>query len=218
MLQLHVKGTIDGTISLADGELAKLASAIAAANAAAGDTERHELMGATAERYMDVEFPERWELVETREGESYTWPEGPDKYTEFNIYEGRTSRGVIRLAIGRCQRTEVWGRDRVYLITFHITAGGKRPLCEFLEVDNQATSGEFIAIIRGNGDSGRGMYSPGAHLPGAYRRLRIETYSDRIQFKGAWTKQAVVAKDGDIDSMLNHSLIQADQRFEIRPA
>jgi hypothetical protein len=218
MLQLQVKGTIEGTISLDDVELAKLGRAIAEANAAPGGAERQELTGATAERYIDVEFPERWELVETREGESYTWPEGPDEYTEFNVYEGRTSRGVIRLAIGRCERTAVWGRDRVYLITFHITAGGKRPLCEFLEVDDYRASREFVAIIRGNGDSGRGMYSPDAHLPGVYRKLRVETYSDRIQFKGAWTKRAVVAEESDIESMLNHSLIQADQRFEIRPS
>jgi hypothetical protein len=218
VLQLQVRGTIEGTITLDDAELAKLAGAIAAANGGPAETDRQRLTGETAERSMDVEFPEHWELVETRDGETYTWPEGPDEYTEFNIYEGRTPRGVIRLAIGRCERTRVWGRDRVYMITFHITAGGKRPLCEFLEVDDHATSREFIAIIRGNGDSGRGMYSPSAPLPGAYRKLRIEIYSDRIRSKGAWTKQAVVAQDGDIDSMLNHSLIQADQRFEIRPA
>lgn len=218
MLELRVKGTIDGTISIDDGELARLAQAIAGANAAASDPERQELTGATAERYMDVAFPEHWELVATREGESYTWPAGSDEYIDFNIYEGRTARGAIRLAIGRCDRTEVWGRDRVYLITFHITSGGKRPLCEFLETDDHATSREFIAIIRGNGDSGRGMYGPGVHLPGAYRKLRTEIYSDRIAFKGAWTKQAVVAHEGDIESMLNHSLIQADQRFDIRPS
>ncbi len=218
MLELQVKGTISGTIAIDDTELAKLAQAVAGANAAHEDPERQGLTGAVAERYMDVEFPGRWELVATREGETYTWPQGPDEYTNFQIYEGRTPRGTIRLAVGRCERTEVWGRDRVYLITFHITAGGKRPLCEFLETDDHATSREFIAIIRGNGDSGRGMYSPGAHLPGAYRKLRIETYSDRIAFKGAWTKQAVVAQEDDIDSMLNHSLIQAEQRFDIRPS
>lgn len=218
MLELQVKGTISGTIVLDDTELAKLAQAVAQAKAAHDDPERQGLTGAGTERYMDVDFPGRWELVATRDGETYTWPQGPDRYTNFQIYEARTDLGTIRLAVGRCERTEVWGRNRVYLITFHMTSGGKRPLCEFLETDDHATSRDFIAIIRGNGHSGRGMYSPGAPLPGAYRKLRIETYSDRIAFKGAWTKQAVVAKEGDIDSMLNHSLIQAEQRFDIRPS
>ena len=92
------------------------------------DADRQEFTGTQAERYLDVELPERWEVVETRKGETYYWPQGPDEYTDFTVYEGRTDRGTIRLAIGRCQRTEVWGRDRIYMITFHITAGGKRPL------------------------------------------------------------------------------------------
>lgn len=62
------------------------------------------------------------------------------------------------------------------------------------------------------------MYGAADHLPGAYRRFRIELYNQRITYKGAWAKQAVVAAEGDVDTMLSHSLIQADHRFNIRPS
>jgi hypothetical protein len=219
MLQLRVKGTIDGEITFDDDEIAKLGRALGIATAVTPiDVERQELTGTAADRYMDVEFPERWTVVETREGETYYWPKATEEYSDFTVYEGRTGRGTIRLAIGRCQRVEVWGRNRPYLITFHITAGGKRPLCEFVATDDFSSTRELVAIIRGTGDSQRGMYGPGAHLPGAYRNLRVEIVKDRIGFKGAYNKQAIVAAEDDIDTMLNHSLIQAELRFEIRPS
>jgi len=172
---------------------------------------------AEGERYLDVEFPD-WVLIDERLGETYQWPKvPPEVYDPFTVYEGTTSRGSIRMGIGRCQRTQTWGRDRVYLITFLITKGGKRPLCEFLATDDYATTGETVAIIRGLG-RGRSMYGPSNVLPSPYRHLRIENYRDRIDFSGSWNKQAVVAHEDDAATMLNHSLIQADLRFNIRPS
>jgi hypothetical protein len=173
----------------------------------------------SGERAIDVEFPEEWIAVEDREGESYQWPNVPlEDYDPFTVYEGTTSRGSIRLAVGRCQRAHVFGRDRLYLITFHITAGGKRPLCEFVEADDYESTGELVAIIRGNGTAKRSMFPPGSNLPGAYRKLRVETYSDRIVWRGSYGQLAVVANEGDADAMLNHTLIQAAFRFAIEPS
>jgi hypothetical protein len=165
-----------------------------------------------------VELPTSWRKVEERAGETYMWPQGEDVYDPFTVYEGTTSRGTIRLAIGWCRRAPVWGKDRLYLITFHVTAGGKRPLCEFLETDDYTNTGELVAIIRGTGESKRGMYGPEDVLPSPYRRLETGIYRDFIDVDRAWDKQAVVAHETDFETMLAHSLIQADLRFDIRPS
>jgi hypothetical protein len=75
----------------------------------------------------------------------------------------------------------------------------------------------MVAIIRGS-DGGRKMYDPTAAIPRAYNALRVETYRDRIDYPGSWNKQAVVAHENDADTMLAHSLIQAQTRFGIRPS
>lgn len=169
------------------------------------------------ERYLDVEFP-TWVEVETREGVSYTWPKGDDDYDPFTVYEGTTSLGSIRLAIGWCDRTNTWGRDRRYAITFYITEGGKRPLCEFLASDHVEQTGEYVAIIRGAGAQQRSMYDLSMVLPSPYRHLRTENYRDHIDYAGSWSKQAVVAREDDVETMMNHSLIQAQLRFNINPS
>jgi hypothetical protein len=171
------------------------------------------------ERELDVEFP-AWQLVEERAHETYSWPQGLDEYEPFSVYEGTTSKGSIRLAIGHCERANTWGKDRLYKITFHITPGGKRPLCEFVETDRYAETGEFIAIIRGSGPTQRGMYDPHMALPGAYAPLldKVRIYKELIEVERSWDRKAIVAHEDDFATMLNHSLIQADLRFNIRPS
>jgi hypothetical protein len=174
---------------------------------------------APGERYLDAELPKTWEFVEVRDGESYPWPnkQEPERYETFSVYEGTTSRGSIRLAVGRSRRTQTWGRDRIYLVTFHVTEGGKRPLCEFLETDDYEDTHKLVAVIRGNGVNQRSMYDPGVKPPSPYRHLALVIYSEYIRVKGAWNKWAVIADEDDADTMLNHSLIQAELRFGIRP-
>lgn len=166
---------------------------------------------------LGVELPPAWRVVDERPGETYTWPQGDDVYDPFTVYEGTTSAGRIRLAVGRCRRARVWGKNRLYLITFHVTEGGKQPLCEFLETDDYARTGKLIAIIRGTGSTQRGMYDPDTDLPDAYRTLETAIYRDHIRVDRSWDKQAVLAHETDVDTMLAHSLIQADHRFGIRP-
>jgi len=172
------------------------------------------------ERELDIEFPASWKLIEERSDESYSWPQGDDNYEPFSVYEGTTARGTIRLAIGHCKRANTWSKDRLYKITFHVTAGGKRPLCEFIETDQYAETGEFVAIIRGRGESQRGMYDPRQVLPGAYAPLRdkVRIYKDVITVERSWDRQAIVALEDDVETMLNHSLIQAELRFDICPS
>ena len=206
--------TIPATITISDEDVLALRVALEANIADARQT-----LPALGERDIDVEFPDTWQIVEDRENEAYQWPNVPrERYDPFTVYEGTTSNGSIRLAVGWCRRAPVFGKDRLYLITFHVTAGGKRPLCEFVEADDYESTRELVAIIRGNGAGQRSMYPVGSYLPGAYRNLRTETYSDRITFRGAYKQQAVVAREDDVGSMLNHSLIQADLRFAIKPS
>jgi hypothetical protein len=164
-----------------------------------------------------VELPDAWQLVEEREGESYSWPQGDDEYVTFRIYEGQTSAGAVRLAIGRCARVAARGKDRHYLMTHYLTPrGSKRPISEFLETDNYDETREVIAIIKGKG-GGAKMYDPSDELPAPYAKIRTETYRDRVDVPGSYEKLGVVAHEDDIATILGHSLIQSQTRFGLGP-
>lgn len=164
-------------------------------------------------------LPTEWTHIESREGETYSWPELLEEYVPFDVFEGRTPNGATsRWAIGECERVAVWGKDRKYYIVFHLGAGGgsKQPICEFLEADDYDETGEVLAIIRGSGGPrGQRMFDPSAALPEQYDGLRIETYRDRIagtdELRG-WNKLAVVAHEDDHASMLRHAAIQVQLR------
>lgn len=209
--------TFRATITVDDDEAPALAAALGLTPAPTGSATVELPPTDTSERELDVELPSRWRALKPRRGETYTWPQGVERYDPFIPYEGVTSRGAIELAIGRCRRARVWGRDRIYLVTFHVTEGGKQPLCEFLETDDYEDTRELVAIIRGTGASQRGMYDPQRVLPGAYRRLRTVIYRDYIRADRSWNRQAVLAHENDVETMLAHTLIQADHRFGIRP-
>ena len=74
-----------------------------------------------------VEVPARWELVEERPRERYTWPSPQgaqdEVYEPFRVYEGQTSDGRIRMAIGECERTNTWGREPG--LPHHVRARGR---------------------------------------------------------------------------------------------
>jgi hypothetical protein len=160
----------------------------------------------------EVELPDSWEMVSEEHGVTYSWPEGPDVYDPFQVYEGTTSVGTYRLAIGECERVNVRGKDRKYLITHYIgSGGGKRPVSEFLEVDDYAETGDMIAIIKGKG-GGAKLYDPVDELPALYSDYRIETYRDRIDYPRSYEKLGIVAHEDDHKTMLDHTLIQVLSR------
>jgi hypothetical protein len=210
--------SIPATITVGDEGLAVLASALGLDPGLAPKGGAAPFVLHLGERVLAIEFPSSWRNMGPRSDEFYTWPQGDEHYDPFTVFEGTTSKGSIRLAVGRCQRAPAWGKERTYLITFHITTGGKRPLCEFLETDDYAKTREVIATIRGTGASKRGMYGPGDMLPSAYQKLNTGIYRDYIKVERSWNKQAVIAHEDDIDTMLAHSLIQADLRFDIHPS
>jgi hypothetical protein len=57
------------------------------------------------------------------------------------------------------------------------------------------------------------MYGPTDPLPEIYRqRFATAIYSERIQYPGAYNKQAVVVPEREIATLLNHGLIQGRRR------
>lgn len=161
-----------------------------------------------------------WSWTETgrRSGMTYPWPakagEPPnlEKYDPFVEWEGTGSEGRVRLGIGRCERAEVWGRNRLYSIVFILRAKSIEPVVEFLEADDGES---FVAIIRGKGRTGREMFAPGDELPSGYEHLPVEPYRDHVA--DGYRRLAVVARHGDPRVMLDHALMQARLRYGYRP-
>ena len=204
-------------ISLPDEALDRLIDAIDARRAERATEPEGAAVSGLRAAIGAVEQPSAWRLVEERSGESYTWGQGRDVYEPFRVYEGSTSLGTIRLAVGECLRGELRGRPRKYFTTFYITPrGSKKPISEFLETDDHAATGQLIAVIKGR-DGGSKMYDPGDPLPAEYRAFRVETYRDRVNFAGAYRKLGVVAHQFDVATMLGHTLIQAQTRFGYKP-
>jgi hypothetical protein len=66
--------------------------------------------------------------------------------------------------------------------------------------------------IRGS-DGGRRMYSAGDFLPTLYtERFRTQPYNERVDHPGSWNKIALVAREDDDETILNHALIQSRRR------
>ena len=156
-----------------------------------------------------------WQLVDRLEGQVYQWPETLEHYDHYDVYRGETQRqGAVIISLGRTVRSNAWGTDRAYVVSFLSQRAPSTPLAEFLAADDYAETGELIAVIRGS-DGGRRMYGPTEDLPPAYAQFRIATYRDRVQAKGAWNKLAVIAAETDTNTILNHALIQARRRGDL---
>ncbi len=180
---------------------------------AAGSTGAERKTASTA-----VDLPVEWVEVKTLEDQSYAWPEETESYERYTVYAGDTeSNGRVQIALGEAPRTEVWGRDRKYTIAFLTSGPPQVPLVEFLETDDHEESGDMIAIIRGrDGGKSRTMFGPSDSLPAIYsERFQIDNYRDRIDYRGAWNKLAVIAPSGDPQVMLNHALLQARRRGDL---
>jgi hypothetical protein len=163
------------------------------------------------------DLPEAWRLVRAREGESYRWPKGRDRYEPYRVFMGTTrTEGAVQIGLGETIRNNAWGRDRTYVVAFLSSGSPQQPLVEFVAADDYDQTRELIAVIRGS-DGGRRMYGVGDTLPATYaERFRTQVYNDRIASPGAWNKIAVVARADDDEAMLNHALIQSRRRYGIK--
>lgn len=160
------------------------------------------------------DFPEDWRLVREREGESYRWPKGSDRYEPYRVFMGTTrAEGAVQIGLGETVRKNRWGRDRKYVVAFLGAGAPQRPLVEFVAADDYEQTRELVAVIRGS-DGARRMYGAGDTLPAVYtERFRTELYNERVVHPGVWNKIVVVAREDDVEAILNHALIQSRRRY-----
>jgi hypothetical protein len=159
------------------------------------------------------DLPEDWRVVRERDEESYRWPSGRDRYSPYRVFIGTTrTEGAVQIGLGETIRNNRWGRDRKYIVAFLTGGSPQQPLVEFVAADDYEQTRELVAVIRGS-DGGRRMYGPGDTLPALYtERFRTQTYNERVDHPGAWSKLAVVAREDDDKAILNHALIQSRRR------
>jgi hypothetical protein len=160
------------------------------------------------------DLPEDWRLVREREGESYRWPNGSDRYAPYRVFIGTTrGEGAVQVGLGETIRENKWGRDRKYVVAFMSGGSPQQPLVEFVAADDYEQTRELLAVIRGS-DGGRRMYGAGDRLPAVYSdRFQTQIYNERVIYPGAWNKVVVVAREDDDETILNHALIQSRRRY-----
>jgi hypothetical protein len=168
---------------------------------------------AAPNRRGPLDLPEDWRLVREREGESYRWPDGRDRYEPYRVFVGTTrTEGAVHVGLGETIRKNKWGRDRKYVVAFLSSGSPQQPLVEFVAADDYEQTRELVAVIRGS-DGGRRMYGVGDPLPPVYtERFRTQIYNERVVHPGAWNKIVVVAREDDHEAILNHALIQSRRR------
>jgi hypothetical protein len=159
-------------------------------------------------------LPDDWRVVRERDGESYRWPNGRDRYSRYRVFVGTTrAEGAVQIGLGETIRANKWGRDRKYVVAFLSSGSPQHPLVEFVAADDYERTRELVGVIRGS-DGGRRMYGAGDALPALYaERFRTQIYNERINYPGAWNKLVVVAREDDDPAMLNHALIQSRRRY-----
>jgi hypothetical protein len=165
-------------------------------------------------RRRTADLPEDWRLVRERDGESYRWPNGRDRYSPYRVFMGVTrAEGAVQIGLGETVRENKWGRDRKYVVAFLSSGAPQHPLVEFVAADDYEQTRELVAVIRGS-DGARRMYGAGDPLPALYtERFRTQIYNERVVYPGAWNKVVVVAREDDDQAILNHALIQSRRRY-----
>ena len=165
-------------------------------------------------RAGSLDLPEDWRVVQEREGESYRWPNGRDRYKPYRVFVGTTrAEGAVQVGLGETIRKNKWGRDRKYVVAFLSGGSPQQPLVEFVATDDYQQTRELVAVVRGS-DGGRRMYGTGDILPTVYtERFRTQLYNERVVHPGAWNKVVVVAREDDHETILNHALIQSRRRY-----
>jgi hypothetical protein len=159
-----------------------------------------------------------WRLIDTRRGETYSWPQGLEEYSSFHIYESTDAPlGSYAIAKVDMGANDYWGGRRPYFVVFRLGAGrgSKQPIVVFVAADDYETTRAYIAVVRGaGGPRGQRMFDTEA-VPAAYDNFEIVTFRDRIagttKFRG-YVKAAVLAHEEDPETMLRHGAIQVALR------
>ena len=82
-----------------------------------------------------------WQVVREREGASYQWPEGRDRYSRYRVFVATTrAEGAVHIGLGETVRKNRWGRDRKYVVAFRSSGSPQQPLAEFVAADDYEES------------------------------------------------------------------------------
>jgi len=147
-----------------------------------------------------------WKPTSEQSGVTYRWPDGNvDEYSRFVTYHGSDDDGsAFTLALGYLPNGDVVG------FVLGTGGGSDRGITYFFPADDFETTQEKVSMIRGGGETGRAGFKPGDTLPQAYAGIETDVLRDRVA--GKWNVQAVVAKEEDFETMLDHTAIQARLR------
>jgi hypothetical protein len=124
-----------------------------------------------------MDLPEDWRLLRLRDGESYGWPNGRDRYERYRVFLGTTrAEGAVQIGLGETLRQNEWGRDREHVVAFLSAGSPQQPLVEFVAADDYEQTRELLAVIRGS-DGGRRIYGSGDALPAVYTERFEPSYT-----------------------------------------
>jgi hypothetical protein len=153
-------------------------------------------------------FETRWPAPEVLRAQGYA--QLHEHYGPMKVYEGRDDARLVRLAIGApSERYEFYGRDRGWLSVWEVVNGRPaRQLANFIEVDDFAKTHDRAALISGKDGGAKKGFAPNERqlLPKLYSSMRVEVQRDRIVAPYSRNRLVVVARDGEMNIMLDHAL------------
>jgi hypothetical protein len=154
-----------------------------------------------------------WKKIGEFDGEKYAWPKQTEEYDPFEVWETDDTGHKLQFGLGYIAAdpsTDYYGHPRGYWVAFEMVNRQKRrPIGVFIEGDDPS---DVVAVIKGKGPGGRSMYAPGDELPAAYEDLTVDVFRHRIAGPQAYDRLAVIAKNADRQTMLNHAAIQSTLR------
>jgi hypothetical protein len=162
-----------------------------------------------------------WAHVGVIDGFEIKWPNTPawkalghdemrERYGPMEVYEAHDGDRTVRLAIGDPgNRYPIYGNERGLLSVWEVANGRPvRQLANFIDVDDFTKTGDRAALISGKDGADKKGFAPNERhlLPPVYDGMRIEVQNDRIVGPNSRSRLVVVAREDDVDVMLNHAL------------
>ena len=162
-----------------------------------------------------------WVQIEPIENWETKWPlteawkalghhELREHYPLMRVYETHDRHVGVRLAIGEPnERYPVYGKERGLFSVWEVVNGRPvRQLANFIEVDDFGKTDDRAALISGKDGAAKKGFAPNERhlLPQAYDGMRIELQNERIVGPNSRNRLVVIAREDELDTMLDHAL------------
>lgn len=142
--------------------------------------------------------------LQLKSGHSFVhkWPDGtPSKFVDVQEGSIQTTSGIHAIKIGTTRwKAAEEERDR------RIVFIDGRPIVEFVAANGSVRSGLMASLIK----IGRKQIRPEQGIPSVYKHLHVEPYNTHVQGKYASSNLAVVCKQEDINSMVEHAVLRLE--------